>query len=128
MRKPLNRLRSPLKDRMRRSCWHCENKLKLELKSNLANRYTEAKAGKQKGFVSVFNNSGGFDGQLLHILAKTGEKSYLAYSLWESEEKMVSAPHIFSLLSNTSYLAEELLPELGVTDLVSGRVLFKNID
>ena len=88
------------------------------------------KAGKQNEFERIFNNSGSFDGQLLHVLAKTGEQSYVAYGLWESEEKMVSArPQMISLLDSTRHLLEELSPELGVTDPVSGAVVFhKNID
>ena len=88
------------------------------------------KAGKQKEFESVFNNSVSFDGQLLHVLAKTGEQSYVAYGLWESEEKMVSArPQMISFLDKIRHLLEELSPELGVTDPISGTVVFyKNID
>jgi len=62
----------------------------------------------------------------MHVLAKTGEHSYVAYGLWESEEDMQNAmPQMISLLDSSRHLLEELSPELGVTDPVSGTVVFE---
>jgi hypothetical protein len=75
----------------------------------------------------VFSKAETWGGQLLHILAKTGSQTYVAYGLWESEEKMADArPHMIGLLNSTRHLLEELSPELGVTDPVSGTVVFEN--
>ena len=84
------------------------------------------KSGKQQEFESVFSKAETWDGQLLHILAKTGEQTYVGYGLWENEEKMVNArPQMIGLLDSTRHLLEELSPELGVTDPVSGTVVFE---
>ena len=82
------------------------------------------KSGKQQEFERVFSNAEVWDGQLLHILAKTGQQTYVAYGLWESEEKLADArPQMIALLDSTRNLLEELSPELGVTDPVSGTVV-----
>ena len=40
---------------------------------------------------------------------KTGDQTYVAYGLWESEEKMQSAmPEMISLLDRSRHLLEEL--------------------
>ena len=84
------------------------------------------KSGKQQEFESVFSKAETWDGQVLHILAKTGEQSYVGYGLWQSEEHMQNAmPQMISLLDSTRHLLEELSPELGVTDPVSGTVVFE---
>ena len=44
------------------------------------------KSGKQQEFESVFSKAEKWDGQLLHILAKTGQQNYVAFGLWESEK------------------------------------------
>ena len=84
------------------------------------------KSGKQREFEKLFSNAETWCGQLLHILAKTGQQTYVAYGLWESEEKMADArPQMIGLLDSTRHLLEELSPELGVTDPVSGTVVFE---
>ena len=82
--------------------------------------------GKQQEFESVFGKAEAWDGHLPHILAKTGEQTYVAYGLWESEEKMVKArPQMIGLLDSARHLLDELSSELGVTDPVSGTVVFE---
>ena len=84
------------------------------------------KSGKQAEFVSLFSKAYTWDGQLLHMWARTGEKSYVGYGLWENEEQMKNAmPQMISLLDSARHLLEELSPELGVTDPVSGTVVFE---
>jgi len=84
------------------------------------------KSGKQVEFESLFSKADNWDGQLLHILARTGEKSYVGYGLWENEEQMKNAmPQMIALLDSARHLLEELSPELGVTDPVSGTVVFE---
>ena len=84
------------------------------------------KSGKQQEFESVFSKAKKWDGQLLHILAKTGQQTYVAYGLWESERKMADArPQMIGLLDSTQHFFYELSPELGVTDTVSGTVVFE---
>ena len=84
------------------------------------------KSGKQAEFESLFRKADNWDGQLLHILARTDEESYVGYGLWESEERMKNAmPQMIALLDSARHLLEELSPELGVTDPVSGTVVFE---
>ncbi len=84
------------------------------------------KPGKQQEFESLFSGAGTWDGQLLHILARTGEQSYVGYGLWESQKHLTNAmPQMIALLDSTRHLLEELSPELGVTDPVSGTVVFE---
>ena len=84
------------------------------------------KSGKQKEFENIFSKAETWDGQLLHVLAKTGDHSYVGFGLWESEEKMADArPQMIGLLDSARHLLEELSPELGVTDPVSGTVVFE---
>ena len=86
------------------------------------------KSGKQAEFESLFSKANNWDGQLIHILARTDEQSYVGYGLWESEEQMQNAmPQMISLLDSTRHLLEELSPELGVTDPVSGSVVFEKL-
>ena len=74
----------------------------------------------------MFSKAKKWNGQLLHILLKTGQQAYVAYGLWESEKKMADArPQMIGLLDRTRHFLEELSPELGVTDPVSGNVVFE---
>ena len=83
------------------------------------------KSGKQQEFESVFSKAETSDGQLLHILAKTGQQTYVAYGLWESEGKMADAlPQMIGLLDSTRHLLDELSLELGVSEPVSGSLVF----
>ena len=86
----------------------------------------KVKANQQATFESLFEGSDKSDGMLLHVLAKTGDRTYVAYGLWESEEKMQFAiPEMISLLDRSRHLLEELSSELGFTDPVSGAVVFE---
>ena len=86
------------------------------------------KAGKEQEFENSLSKAEVWDGQLLHILAKTGELSYVGYGLRESEDKVTNArPQMIRVLDSTRHLLEELSPELGVTDPVSEKVVFEKI-
>ena len=43
----------------------------------------KVKAGHQAEFESIFRETTVLDGRLLHILAKTGDQTYVGYGLWE---------------------------------------------
>ena len=84
------------------------------------------KSGKQQEFESLFSKAEKWDGQLLHILAKTGQQTSVVYGFWEGEKKMADArPQMIGSLDRTRHFLEELSPELGVTDPVSGNVVIK---
>ena len=84
------------------------------------------KSRKQQEFESLFSKAEKWDGRLLHILAKTGQQTYVAYGVCKSEKKMADArPQMIELLDSTRHFLEELSPELGVTGPVSGNVVFE---
>ena len=68
------------------------------------------------------------DGMSAHQLAKLGEWRYCFIGLWESEEKLIAArPDMIEHLNSVREFLEELSPELGVTDAVSGPVVVQSI-
>ena len=86
----------------------------------------KVKSGQEAKFEAIFKKSGKWPGMIMHILAKTGDQTYVAYGLWENEDKMrVAMPDMISVLDQTRDMLEELSPELGVTDPVSGNVIFE---
>lgn len=65
--------------------------------------------------------------RLSHI-AKTGEHRYCFVGHWESEEKFVVArPQMSKHLESVRELLDEITPEQGITDPVSGPVLIHSI-
>ncbi len=83
------------------------------------------KEGQQQAFEELFKSTRPWEGLTLHVLAKTGERSYVSYGLWETEAAMVKArPSMISLLESGRDLLDEMSRELGVTDPVSGPVIF----
>ena len=75
-------------------------------------------------FLKVFSDLPSYKGLLSQILIKTGEQNYCGVGLWESEDAMVEAmPKMISFLDTMRHMLEEISPELGVTDAVSGSVV-----
>ena len=67
---------------------------------------------------------GYYEGLLNQILIKIGDQNYCGVGLWESEDAMVEAmPKMISFLDTMRHMLEEISPELGVTDAVSGSVV-----
>jgi len=64
-------------------------------------------------------------GRLYGRLVKTGAHTYCSFGEWESEEDLINArPAMIELLDGIRHtLLEEISPELGVTDPVSGPVV-----
>ena len=57
-------------------------------------------------------------------LFKTGDRTYCFIGIWESEEAIASQrENMIGNLDKVRHLLEELSPELGVTDPVSGTVV-----
>ena len=83
------------------------------------------KEGQQQAFEELFKSTRPWEGLTLQVLAKTGERSYVSYGLWEGETAMIKArPSMISLLDSARNLLDEISPEMGVTDPVSGPVIF----
>lgn len=82
------------------------------------------KQGCEEKFENHFNAMDHWDGLLHRVVAKTGERSYVSYGLWESEISMIKArPQMIELLDGARSLLEVISPDLGLTDPVSGPVV-----
>ena len=82
------------------------------------------KAGCEESFISATQAWVNPEGMLDAYWAKTGERRYCFVGLWDSEKSLVYArPQMIQHLNDVRDLLEELSPELGVTDPVSGTVV-----
>ena len=84
----------------------------------------EVKSEYVDDFLKVFSDPPTHEGQLSQILIKPGEQTYCGVGLWESEDAMVKArPEMISVLATMRHMLEEISPEIGVADAVSGPVV-----
>ena len=66
-----------------------------------------------------------FEGMIEEHYVQTDVNDYAVVGLWQSEEKLVAArPAMIEFLDSIRHMLEELSPELGVTDAVSGTVVY----
>ena len=87
----------------------------------------QVKADAHDAFLAVFRDSPSFEGLQSQFLIKTGEHTYCSCGIWESEQALVAArPHMITFLDTVRGLLEEISPDLGVTDPVSGTVIFED--
>ena len=64
------------------------------------------------------------DGLLSRVLLKTGDKTFCSVGIWEDEASLVKNRENMNLFLNSFRdMLEEISPELGVTDAVSGAVV-----
>ena len=69
---------------------------------------------------------GRLDGMLSQFLIKTGDYSYCFVAIWESENALADArPLMIERLNSMRHTMEEITPDLGVTDPVSGPVVLE---
>ena len=90
----------------------------------------EVKSEYVDDFLKVFSDlppmGGYYEGLLSQILIKTGEQNYCGVGLWESEDAVVEArPKMITFLDTLRHMLEEISPEMGVTDAVSGPVVIE---
>ena len=84
----------------------------------------EVKSEYVDDFLKVFSDLPSHEGMLSQILIKTGEQKYCGLGLWKSEDAVVKArPKMIASLDTMRHMLEEISPELGVTDAVSGPVV-----
>ena len=75
-------------------------------------------------FLKHFSDLPSYEGKLSQILIKTGEQNYCGVGLWESENAVVQArPAMIASLGTVRHMLDEISPEMGVTDAVSGPVV-----
>jgi hypothetical protein len=75
-------------------------------------------------FRSAFEKLETFEGVKFQRLVQTGDHTFLSFSEWESEEMLAAArPTLIAFLDTFRGLLEEISPDLGMTDPVSGPVV-----
>ena len=68
-----------------------------------------------------------FDGMLSQSLIRTDQRQYCGIGFWDSEDALVAArPAMITFLDSIRDLLEEISPEVGVTDALSGPVIVEN--
>ena len=82
------------------------------------------KDGNQDSFIEIYNKRASLDGLLSRVLLKTGDKTFCSVGIWEDEASLVKNRENMNLFLNSFRdMLEEISPELGVTDAVSGPVV-----
>ena len=75
-------------------------------------------------FLKAFSDLPSHDGLLNQILIKTGDQNYCSVGLWESEDAVIAArPAMIASLDTARHMLDEISPDTGVTDAVSGPVV-----
>jgi hypothetical protein len=84
------------------------------------------KKGNQNEFIRAFDNFPNCKGLLSHTLIQTGENSFCSFGVWKDKDSMDNAmSDMIALLNASRHLLEEISSELGVTDPVSGSIVFE---
>ena len=90
------------------------NVVRFKLKSDCVDKYFE-----------VIDKTN-FEGMTQRYIAKTGDFDYCFVGIWKSAEAIeAQRPAMIAHLDEVRDLMEELSPELGVTDPVSGNIISK---
>ena len=90
------------------------NIVRFKLRTDCVDKYFEA------------INKTNFEGMTQRFIAKTGPYDYCFVGIWESAEAIAAQrPAMISHLDEVRGFMEELSPELGVTDPVSGNIVSK---
>ena len=90
------------------------NVVRFKLKSDFVEKYFE--------IIEKTN----FEGMTQRYIAKTGNFEYCFVGIWENAEAIAAQrPAMIAHLDEVRGFMEELSPELGVTDPVSGNIISK---
>ena len=90
------------------------NVVRFKLKSDCVDKYFEV--------IEKTN----FEGMTQRYIAKTGNYDYCFVGIWKSAEAIAAQrPAMISHLNEVRGFMEELSPELGVTDPISGNIVSK---
>lgn len=84
----------------------------------------KVKEGCEEEYIELNKTFDNPEGQKISRLFKTGERTYCYIGIWESAEAIAAQRDaMIANLDKARHLLEELSPELGVTDPVSGTVV-----
>ncbi len=87
----------------------------------------KVKDGQRDEFVQLLTDFPRPQGAISHTVVETGENTFCTFVMWQEEQDLVNArPQMISFLDTGRHLLEELSPELGVTDPVSGPVVYQD--
>ena len=90
------------------------NVVRFKLKSDCIEQYFE-----------VINKTS-FEGMTQRYIAKTGDYDYCFVGIWKNAESIAAQrPAMIAHLYEVRRFMEELSPELGITDPVSGNIVSK---
>ena len=90
------------------------NVVRFKLKSDSVDKYFE-----------VINKTN-FEGMTQRYIAKTGDYDYCFVGIWKSSEALADQrPAMIAHLDEVRGFMEQLSPELGVTDPISGNIVSK---
>ena len=96
------------------------NVIRSKVKENKKDEYIK----KLKEF---FNNMKGTEGLISMKQIQTGPNNYCIIGEWKNEDAITKArPKMIAGLDAVRSMLEEISPELGVTDPVSGPVIMEN--
>ena len=85
-----------------------------------------AKDGNQNIMIEKFNNIPKREGMRRTILIQTGDKTFCSVGVLEDEESMVkNRQNRVSFLDTLRPMLEEISSEFGVTDPVSGSIVYQ---
>ena len=85
-----------------------------------------AKDGNQNIMIEKFNNIPKWEGIRRTILIQTRNKKFCSVGIWEDEESMVkNRQNRVSFLDTLRPMLEEISSEFGVTDPVSGSIVYE---
>ncbi len=87
---------------------------------------TTVKADCRDEFLKRHSERLDFDGLASFFLIQTGDYSFCSVGTWDSEDDLKKArPQMIEFLNSIRHMMEEISPELGVTDPVSGPIVFE---
>ena len=77
-------------------------------------------------YIKALNNQPSWKGNIESRAIQTGDSTFCIYGLWESKEAMeTEMENMVDWLDTVRDMLEEISPELGVTDPVSGPVIWE---
>lgn len=82
------------------------------------------KPGSVDKFLTAFSAMNKWPGLESHRLVQTSESEFVSFGEWESEDALAaSRPAMIAFLDTFRDTLEEISPDLGVTDPVSGPIV-----
>ena len=86
----------------------------------------KAKGGNQHALIEVLKSFDVKDyaGAVSHQIIDIGDGTFQTTIVWENENALVSArSNLIKFLDSSRHLLDEISPELGVTDAISGDII-----